>query len=149
MISYAERGLTAISLVSLEKLLAALGGSLSDFFSEKEPPGEGPFHSREQMRVVSDMDRTYTILFGRRPDVRLEMSDERIRPSGERPKFARLNADIAGYVLSGSLILELRGEEPRRLRPGDAFYVTRNTAHRGYAAEGEEVRLITASPLAT
>ncbi len=45
----------------------------------------------------------------------------------------------------GALILEIQGEDPRTLRPGDAFYVPVGVAHRGYAAEGDAVRLITAT----
>ena len=143
MISYAERGVNSMSLVTLEKVLGALGTSFGEFFGEKSSSDAGPFFSRERMPVVSDVDRTYTLLLSRGSGVPVEMSDERIRPSREKPSFARLKNDIGGYVLSGDLTLEVRGEGERTLRPGDAFYVTKSTAHRGFAAKGEEVHLIT------
>lgn len=143
LISYAERGVNSMSLVTLEKVLGALGTSIGEFFSEERPSDAGPFFSRERMPVVSDADRTYTLLFSRGSGVPVEMSDERIRPSKVKPSFTRLKNDIGGYVLSGDLTLEVRGEGQRTLRPGDAFYVTKYTAHRGFAAKGEEVHLIT------
>jgi transcriptional regulator with XRE-family HTH domain len=143
MISYAERGVNSLSLGTLQKVLAALGSSLAEFFADKDAGGEGPVFAREQMRVVSDPERTYTILLGKRLGVRLEMFDEHIRPSRQKPEFEKLNCDVAGYVLAGSLTLEVKGEEKRTLRTGDAFYVTKGTTHRGYAPGGEEARLIT------
>jgi transcriptional regulator with XRE-family HTH domain len=143
MLSYIERGQASPSLATLQKLLAALGTDLAGFFAEKDAHGEGPVFTREQMRIVSDPERTYTILLSKRPGVQLEMFDEHIRPSKRKPEFEKLNCDVAGYVLSGSLVLDVKGEEKRTLRTGDAFYVTKGTTHRGYALGGEEARLIT------
>ncbi|MCX7825314.1 MAG: helix-turn-helix domain-containing protein [Verrucomicrobiae bacterium] len=145
MISYAERGVNSLSLVTLQKVLTALGTSLTEFFSGENADGEGPVFARERMRTVTKEERTYTILLNRRPGVQLEMFDERIRPSRKKPEYAKLKCDIAGYVLMGSLVLDVKGEEKRTLRPGDAFYVCKGTAHRGYAAGDQEARLVTVS----
>jgi transcriptional regulator with XRE-family HTH domain len=144
MISYVERGVNSVSLVTLQKVLTALGISMADFFTDKDAGGVGPVFAREQMRVVSDPDRTYTLLLSNRPGVQLEMFDEHIRPSKRRPDYAKLASDVAGYVLSGILVLDVKGEERRTLRAGDAFYVTKGTTHRGYAPGDQEARLITA-----
>ncbi|MDD4871070.1 MAG: helix-turn-helix domain-containing protein [Kiritimatiellae bacterium] len=144
MISYVERGVNSLSLVTLQKVLAALGTSIADFFSDKKSDVEGPVFVREQMRVISDAERTYTILFDRRKDVQLEMFDEHFRPSKKKPKYEMLSCDIAGYVLSGSLVLDVKGKKERTLRTGDAFYVAKGTVHRGYTVGGDEARLITA-----
>jgi len=149
MISYAERGINSMSLVTLEKVLSALGTNFAEFFGERSVAGAGPVFAREQMRTISDPDRTYTILFGQDVGAGAEMADEHIRPSQGKPPYSRLEVDMAGYVLSGRLILEVRGESPKTLRTGDAFYVKRRTPHRGYAAESDEVRLITVSIPAT
>lgn len=143
MISYVERGVNSLSLVTLQKVLAALGTSMAEFFTDKDAGGVGPVFVREQMRVVSDPERTYTILLGKRPGVQFEMFDEHIRPSKQKAEFEKLKCDVAGYVLSGNLVLDVKGEEKRALRPGDAFYVTKGTTHRGYALGGKEARLIT------
>ena len=143
MISYVERGMSSLSLVTLQKVLTAMGTSMAEFFTDNVALGAGPVFAREQMRVVSDPDRTYTILLKNRPGVQLEMFDEHIRPAKKKPDYTKLNSDVAGYVLSGSLILDIKGEERRTLRAGDAFYVAKGTTHRGYAPEGQEARLIT------
>jgi transcriptional regulator with XRE-family HTH domain len=144
MISYVERGKHSISLTTLQKLLSALGTDLTSFFAAQGGGGKGPVLPREQMQVVSDRERTYTILLPKRAGVRLEMFDEELRPGKTRakPEFETLNCDVAGYVLLGGLVLEVEGEPPQTLRPGDAFYVPKGTAHRGYAADGQPVRLI-------
>lgn len=66
-------------------------------------------------------------------------------PCLERIRYTKLKCDIAGYVLSGSLVLDLKGEKKRTLRSGHAFYVTKGTTHRGYALGSQEARLITVS----
>jgi transcriptional regulator with XRE-family HTH domain len=147
LISYAERGITSMSLVTLEKALSALGTSFAEFFGEQSASGAGPVYAREQMRTLSDSDRTYTILFNRQAGAGVEMADEHIRPSKTKPPFTVLKSDIAGYVLAGSLVLEVRGEGSKTLRTGDGFYLKKRTAHRGYAAGADEVRLITVSVL--
>jgi mannose-6-phosphate isomerase-like protein (cupin superfamily) len=95
------------------------------------------------MRVVSDRERAYTMLLTRQPGIRLEMFDEELRPSRRKPDFETLACDVAGYVLSGSLTLEIEGREKQHVRPGDAFYVPKGTSHRGYATGDKPVRLVT------
>lgn len=145
MLSYAERGVSSLSLVTLQKVLTALGTSLTEFFSGEDQGGEGPVFARERMRTVTEAERTYTILLSKRPGVQVEMFDEQIRPSGKKPEYSKLKCDVAGYVLSGTLVLDVKGEEKRTLRTGDAFYVNKGTVHRGYAVDDKAVRLITVS----
>ena len=95
------------------------------------------------MQAISDGDRTYTIVFSKQPGVGMEMLDETIRPSKRRPPFEILKCDAAGYILSGSLTLEIKKETKQVLRPGDAFYIRKGQEHRGFAAEDEVVRLLT------
>jgi mannose-6-phosphate isomerase-like protein (cupin superfamily) len=82
------------------------------------------------------------MLLTRRAGIRLEMFDEELRPSPKKPEFETLNCDVAGYILSGSLALEVEGEKKKAVRPGDAFYVPKGTSHRGYAIGDEPVRLV-------
>jgi len=142
MISYVERGRTSPSLATLQKILSALGSDLGSFFAPQGGDGSGPVFTREQMQVVSDRERTYTMLLTRRPGIRLEMFDEELRPSPKKPEFETLSCDVAGYVLSGSLALEIEGHRKQTLRPGDAFYVPKGTSHRGYALGDQPVRLV-------
>lgn len=143
IISCIERGKNSPSISTLQKILNALGTNLRAFFSANEERQSGPVFLREHMRAVGDGDRTYTIVFGKQPGVGVEMFDENIRPSKRRPPFETLKCDVAGYILSGSLVLEIKSQPKQTLRPGDAFYIPKGQVHRGLAANAEPVRLIT------
>ncbi len=144
MISYVERGQTALSLVTLEKILSALGTDLGRFFGEQTQPGDGPVFRREQMPLVADADRSYTLILPRREHIAVQMFDEQLKP-GRKPQFETLECDVAGCVLSGTLMLEVKGKQPQAVRPGDAFYIRKGQTHRGFAHGKEPVRLISLS----
>jgi HTH-type transcriptional repressor of puuD len=143
IISCIERGKNSPSVATLQKILTALGTDLAAFFAAKDRLSAGPIILREHMHAISDGDRTYTIIFPQRRDIRVEMIDEQIRPSRRRPPFETLKCDVACYVLSGSLALEIKNQPVQILRPGDACYIAKDQEHRGYACKGEPVRLIT------
>lgn len=145
MVSYIENGKASPSVVTLEKLLGALDISLADFFGAERAAPAGPVFAREGMRLVADAERSYTVVFPSRPDIHVAFLDELLQPGISAPAFETQPADVAGYVLSGELILEFQGEAPSVLRPGDAFYVPAGVSHRGYAAKDDAVRLITAT----
>ncbi len=143
IISCIERGKSSPSITTLQKILSALGTDLATFFSEGPKEDPGPIFLRQRMRTISDEHRSYTILFPKRRGIAVEMFDEQIAISKRRPPFEKLKCDVAGYILSGALVLEIQGKEKHpTLRPGDAFYIPRGCVHRGYAAE-EPVRLVT------
>lgn len=141
MISFMERGRTSPSLVTLQKVLHALGTDLGTFFAGGSQDQSGPVYPRERMKSAQDAHRSYAFVFPRRDDIALQMMDETLRP-GRKPEFETLACDVGGYVLAGTLRLEIGGEPPRDLRPGDGFYVNKGRKHRGYAIGKEPVRLI-------
>ncbi len=142
IISCIERGKNSPSIATLQKILSALGTDLASFFSAEKEPQQGPVFLREHMQVVGDGDRTYTIVFGKQPGVGIEMFDETILPAKRRPPFETLKCDVAGYIISGSLVLETKGEPKCVLRPGDAFYIRKGEEHRGFADQDGPVRLM-------
>jgi transcriptional regulator with XRE-family HTH domain len=142
VISGIERGKISPSITTLRKILEALGTNLATFFSNDDHQLQGPVYLRDEMRVVSGNMQHYTIILPKRPDIKVEILDETWYPSAEPPEYENLNCDVAGYILSGHMNLEIKGEPPQVLRPGDAFYIEKGREHRGYAASGEEVRLI-------
>ncbi|OGV71770.1 MAG: hypothetical protein A3K18_21960 [Lentisphaerae bacterium RIFOXYA12_64_32] len=143
MISCIERGRNSPSLATMQKILTALGTDMASFFTSDPAPQQGPVFLREKMRHVSDAERSYTIVFPKTPGVDVEMLDEQLSGGQERPPFESLQCTVAGYLLSGSLVLDIKGEPKRILRPGDAFCIPKGVAHRGYAADGEPTRLVT------
>jgi transcriptional regulator with XRE-family HTH domain len=140
MISCVERGKSSPSLAMLRKILTALGTDLGTFFGSGEAKQDGPVLLREGMQVVTDNDRRYTLVFPRRKGVEVQMLDEHFSPASRKPPFEKLNCTVAGYVVTGSLVLE--GKGPKKLRSGDAFYVSPGVEHRGYAGT-EAARVIT------
>ena len=144
IISCIERGKNSPSISTLSKVLGALGTDLQAFFGGNGDAPQGPVFPRGQMKSIADQERSYTIIFPKRPEIKMDMLDERLYPVQELPAFEVLECDVAGYVISGNLRLEIEGEPAHVLQPGDAFYVPRNTPHRGYAFGDAEAHLITA-----
>jgi len=143
IVSCLERGKTSPSITTLQKILAALGTDLATFFAAGRKEEGGPVFLRQQMRTITDGGRSYTIIFPKRRGVSVEMFDEHIYPGKRRPPFEKLKCDVAGYVVSGSLALEIKRQEKQTLRPGDAFYIPKGQEHRGFATDGGPVRLVT------
>lgn len=142
-LSRLEAGRSSATLATLRKVLLALGTDLGPFFADALPVPAGCVIRRKEMRLVADRGRQYTFVLPARPDVRLVMLDEELF-AGESPAFESLPGDLAGYVLRGELLLEVRGERPQVLVAGDAFYVPAGRPVRGRCRGGASVRLVTA-----
>ena len=145
-VSNLEAGKVSATIAGLRKLLLALDSDIGPFFSDSQPVPSGFVFHRREMRAANDSGRSYTFVLPSRGDIRLEMLDEELF-AGERPDFERQAGDLAGYVLSGELRLELKGNAPQQLQAGDAFYVPAGCWARGWCASGESVRLITSELL--
>ena len=143
VISSVERGKVSPSITTLRKILEALGTDMATFFSKDEDRHEGPVFPRERMRYVGDADQCYTIIFPKQSEINIEMIDELWYTAQRPPAFDTLTCDVAGYVISGEVFLELRGRERSKLRPGDGFYVPKGVEHRGYVAGDGPARVIT------
>ena len=142
IISCIERGKNSPSITTLQKILEAMGTNLGAFFANGSSQPEGPVFLREHMQVISDNERHYTIVFARNPNLAIEVLDEQIRPTDTPPEMETLKCDVGGYILTGMLELEVEGEKSV-LRPGDAFYITKGSVHRGRAVGTEPVRAMT------
>ncbi|HLH56405.1 MAG TPA: helix-turn-helix domain-containing protein [Verrucomicrobiae bacterium] len=146
-VSNLESGKVSATIATLRKLLLALDSDLGPFFSESHRAPDGLVFRRSQMRSANDGGRSYTFVLPSRKDIRFEMLDEELF-AGEKPEFELQQGDLAGYVISGELILEIKGEpEPHRLQAGDAFYVIAGRWARGWCGKGDSVRLITSELL--
>jgi transcriptional regulator with XRE-family HTH domain len=144
IVSCIERGKSSPSITMLQKILAALGTDLATFFAAGGKEQAGPVFLRQQMRTLTDGDRRYTIVFPKRRGISVELLDEHIYPGKRRPPFEILKCDVAGYLISGCLVLEIKGQEKQTLRPGDGFYIPKGLEHRGFATDDGPVRLVTA-----
>ncbi len=146
-VSNLESGKISATIATLRKLLLALDSDLGPFFAESQPAPDGFVFRRSQMRSANDGGRSYTFVLPSRKDIRFEMLDEELF-AGEKPEFELQQEDLAGYVISGELILEIKGEpEPHRLQAGDGFYIPAGRSARGRCGKGDSVRLITSELL--
>ena len=141
-VSSVEAGRTSPTIATLHKLLVALDTDLSSFFTVTAPAGH--VFGAAQMPCVEDASRRYTLVLPPRPDIRCELMDEIHHPAAApEPEFEALGGDLAGYLLSGALRLEVQGRETVTLQAGDAFYVPAGRPVRGTAAGQQSARLIT------
>jgi transcriptional regulator with XRE-family HTH domain len=146
MISYVERGQTSPSLATLQKLLAALGSDLGSFFNSSASQENGPVFAREQMPMVADRKRTYTMLLTRRPGIRVEMFDEDIRPSRKKPDFETLTCDVAGDA-TGKPVAGDGADKHAQVRPRQGIHLrSRATGRR--RRPGRHVSRVVSHPIA-
>ena len=138
-----EAGRLSASLAMLRKVLVALGTDLEPFFGNSHPVVAGNVFRRHQMRRVTDTGRSYTFILPPRPDIGLIMFDEELL-AGEDPEFETSPSELAGYVLTGELVLEVKGELTQTLQPGDAFHVPAGKPVRGWCSgKASSTRLVT------
>jgi transcriptional regulator with XRE-family HTH domain len=143
-LSNLEAGRVSPSLASLRKVLVALGTDLEPFFANGPTTPAGCVFRRQEMRRVMDPSRSYTFVLPPRPDIGLIMFDEELLAGHDHPEFETLAGDLAGYVLTGELRLEIQGDVVQTLEPGEAFFVPAGTPVRGWCGDGAaSTRLIT------
>ena len=142
-LSAVEKDSASPTLATLRRILAALDTNFIKFFSDEEDNTEQYFFRKSGMRTVVDRDREYTFILPQRDDIAIEMMDENYFYGDTVPEFETMENDFSGYVISGKIIVEVGDEPPTHLDSGDAFYVPRGTAMRGYCEKGERARLLT------
>lgn len=139
-----ERGESSPTLATLTRILHALGSDLAGFFSAPEVgKHSGPVFRRSDMGAATDAQRRYIFAVPRTEYTKAQIVDEYIMPWESDPEFETLECDVAGFLLSGMLELEIDGEAPITVFAGDAFYVPEGTHHRGRCVGSEPARLIT------
>ncbi|HOF89664.1 MAG TPA: helix-turn-helix domain-containing protein [Armatimonadota bacterium] len=141
-VSAVERGKLSPTIALLGKVLAALGTDLAAFFTAAQAEEARFVFRRDAMQTVEDGGRRYTFVFPKRPDLRLEVLEEMLLP-GETPDYEELPVDLAGYVMRGTLLLEIEGIGTEEVQAGDAFYVPAGHPVRGRCLHELPVQLLT------
>jgi len=141
-LSAVERSKLSPTIALLGRVLAALGTDLATLFTEEQAAQERFVYHREAMQTVDDGGRRYTFIFPRRDDIHLEVLDEVLLP-GEMPEYEELTVDLAGYVLSGALLLEIESVGVFEVAAGNAFYIPAGHPARGRCLQETPVRIIT------
>lgn len=125
-----ERGGSYPSLVTLHKILKALGTDFAEFFATAHEPDMPAFRAKS-MQSIADKHRQYRILLPKRRDIRFEMLHETIAPTEREGEWEVHDVDVGGVILSGDKArLEIEGLGQWTLRKGDSFYINAKFKHR-------------------
>lgn len=127
-ISQLERDLTSPSLDSLNDILESLGTNLAEFFTEKKE--EKILFSKEDFFEKNDKEMGYGVewIIPNAQKNDMEPILLTLEPNGQFTEFSPTQAEIFGYVLSGSAELNL-GKQTYRIKKGNSFYYQANVYH--------------------
>ena len=141
-LSQVERGLSSLTITSLDAICEALGVSLSDLFSKYADSEIDPSLLAESPEIVKATDRPYIqmssasikyqFLSGQFPERLFEILIGEIPPSYHYPPVVHKGEEF-GFVLEGRLTLKV-GEESYELGPGDSYHFLATVPH-GYETD--------------
>ena len=98
------------------------------------------------MPPINPLDRARALTELHSPKVIGEVNDVYVkvaRIKGEEiPWHSHAGEDELFYILDGSLLFEIRGEEPFTMRKGDLFIVRRGVEHRVSSTEACSILLV-------
>lgn len=134
-LSKIEAGKASPTIMSLTKILEALDVGVGAFFGG-EPGGPPPIvYKKAGMRALNEVDRTWWYAFPERPDIKVTLTYEEFEPRSAVSEIESHRTDICGYVLQGTLTLEIPDRGVLKAEKGDAFYIP---AHQPHVARNEE-----------
>lgn len=143
-LSAIEKGRSSPTLVTLHKLLRALGTDLAEYFSSSMPRSEQRVFSSKDHRLVGDRNHKCLFLFPKRKNILFEMLEEVISPGRIKPEWETHDFDVGGYILSGGpLRLEVENEGLWDLKKGDSFYIPAGLKHRTQNMGKQSIKFVT------
>jgi len=129
-LSKVESGRGSPTVATLLKILEALDTTAPAFFAEpNRAMGDVLVQRKADMKVLDDGDKLWRYLFPNAPGVKAVMTHEEYQPRTRNVEIEQHAADICGLVLSGTLTLELPGQDAVTVRTGDSFYIRAGTRH--------------------
>ena len=140
-ISQVERDLASPSIATLEDMLQSLGTDLKTFFNDAEDK-EVVFTAKDTF-VKQNTDNGNTINWivpnAQKRDMEPIIID--LEPGGKSYEDYPHDGEEFGYVLSGSIVIEL-GEKRIRARKDESFYFKPTQPHRIVNASKQPAKLI-------
>ena len=130
-ISKLETGKTSPTIMTLQKILEALGITVVEFFSEGsvQSSSDNIVFKRKDMKLLQSDDRQWIFAFPPSPDIKAVMSYEKYMPKTKVREPEWHTHDICGYIISGMLTLEIPDKGILRAKKGDAFYLKAGIEH--------------------
>jgi len=149
-LSQVERGISSLSILSLNAICEAFEIPISDLYANfAEPSNEGGASeaASEIMKVdersdiqISDGSIKYQFLSGEFPGRKFEILIGEIPPYYHYPPAAHEGEEF-GYVLEGKLSFTI-DKKTHQLGPGDSYHFLATTPHGYEAADGEAARIL-------
>jgi len=143
-LSQVERGISSLSILSLNTICEVMEIPLSDLFNSYGKPQDASSASQAPSIItkiderpniqISSGSMKYQFLSGKFPRRRFEILIGEIPPNYHYPAAAHGGEEF-GYVLEGKLLLS-RGKQVYQLGPGDSYHFMATTPH-GYETTGE------------
>jgi len=127
-LSQVERGLSSLSISSLQAICNALGIPITHFFAIS--PGNSAVlkAGKPRSRIkIEDSHVTYNVLSGPMPDRILEAFISEFPPGYAHPLITHPGEEF-GYVLAGKVVLQIEDNE-YELEPGDSFHFYSTQPH--------------------
>lgn len=127
-ISQVERDLTSPSIATLIDILEGLGTNLKDFFSDKEEE-QIVFRKDDAFEMIND-ELKYNLQWII-PNAQKNLMEPilmELSPGGQTKEDYPHEGEEFGYVLSGSIYLNI-GNEKYRVKKGESFYYKADNNH--------------------
>ena len=127
-VSQIERNLTSPSIQTLMDIVEALGTDLNDFFSQNKE--EKIVFTKEDIFIKEDNDLNYKIRWII-PNAQKNIMEPiiiELGPLGKSPLLDPHEGEEFGYILSGTVVLEI-GNEKYKVKKGESFYFTPTSIH--------------------
>lgn len=128
-LSQVERGLSSLSVSSLKTVCDALEVPLAQFFTlpDVDRPAITKAGQPHYLMRIGSSEITYSMLSGPRPNRTIEAFIAEYPPGYSPPVLPHEGEEFA-YVLSGTIVLIIEGEE-HVLESGDSFQIDSNRPH--------------------
>lgn len=129
-LSKIEAGNGSPTLAVLLKIIEAIDVSAPEFFAANSREWQDVIVQRKgDMQELDDGDKRWRYLFPSQRAIRTVMTYEEYRPSTRNVEQERHPFDICGFVLGGTLTLQVPGKSAVAIRAGDSFYIPADTPH--------------------
>ena len=130
-LSKVESGRAAPTIMTLQKIVEALGQDLGAFFARPDRSAEEGriVFPRAGMKMAVDAERMWRFAFPPRRDIKLALAYEEYKPRTRGIERERHPGDVYGIVIQGELTLEMEAGQILKAKKGDAFVIPAGMEH--------------------
>jgi transcriptional regulator with XRE-family HTH domain len=141
-LSKIEAAKASPTIMSLVKILEALGVEVATFFGGTPAGPPAIVFKRGEMRALNEVDRTWWYAFPDRPELKMVMTYEEFKARSRVSEVESHRTDLCGFVIEGTLTFEVPGRGVVRAEAGDAFYLPSGLDHISRNDSARTLRLV-------